>query len=81
MSEQRRIAVAGATGRVGSHVVDVLADQGHEVVAMSRSRGVDVITAEGLGAGHPGPEGHQLTGGMKHGADSVSFPTSTGRAC
>jgi uncharacterized protein YbjT (DUF2867 family) len=48
MSETRKIAVAGATGRVGRHVVDVLADAGHEVVAISRSKGVDVITAEGL---------------------------------
>jgi uncharacterized protein YbjT (DUF2867 family) len=48
MSEQKRIAVAGATGRVGRHVVDVLRDQGHEVVEISRSQGVDVITGEGL---------------------------------
>jgi uncharacterized protein YbjT (DUF2867 family) len=43
-----RIAVAGATGRVGRHVMDVLAEQGHEAVAMSRTTGVDVITGEGL---------------------------------
>jgi uncharacterized protein YbjT (DUF2867 family) len=43
-----KIAVAGATGRVGRHVVDVLAEQGHEVVAISRSAGVDVVTGEGL---------------------------------
>jgi uncharacterized protein YbjT (DUF2867 family) len=46
--EVRRIAVAGATGRVGRHVVDVLAERGHEVVAMSRSSGVDVVTGDGL---------------------------------
>ena len=40
-----KIAVAGATGRVGRHVVDVLEEQGHEVVAISRSAGVDVVTA------------------------------------
>jgi uncharacterized protein YbjT (DUF2867 family) len=40
--------VAGATGRVGRHVVDVLRAEGHHVVAMSRSNGVDVITGEGL---------------------------------
>ncbi len=45
-----RIAVAGATGRVGRHVVDMLEDVGHEVVAISRSRGVDIITGEGLAA-------------------------------
>jgi len=43
-----RIAVAGATGRVGRHVVDVLTEGGHEVVAISRSNGVDVITGDGL---------------------------------
>ena len=48
MSAPKKIAVAGATGRVGRHLVDILAAQGHEVAAMSRSRGVDVITGEGL---------------------------------
>jgi uncharacterized protein YbjT (DUF2867 family) len=43
-----KIAVAGGTGRVGRHVVDVLESRGHEVVAMSRSSGVDVITGDGL---------------------------------
>jgi len=43
-----KVAVAGATGRVGRHVVDVLESRGHEVVAISRSRGVDVITGDGL---------------------------------
>ena len=43
-----KIAVAGATGRVGHHVVDVLGERGHDVVAMSRSTGVDVITGDGL---------------------------------
>ena len=43
-----RIAVAGATGRVGRHVVDVLNERGHDVVAISRSNGVDVITGDGL---------------------------------
>jgi len=43
-----KIAVAGATGRVGRHVVDVLKAEGHDVVAMSRSSGVDVVTGQGL---------------------------------
>ena len=43
-----RIAVAGATGRVGRHVVNVLEQQGYEVVAISRSAGVDVVTGDGL---------------------------------
>jgi uncharacterized protein YbjT (DUF2867 family) len=45
---RRKIAVAGATGRVGRHVVDVLKAGGHDVVAMSRSSGVDVVTGDGL---------------------------------
>ena len=55
MQARRRIAVAGATGRVGRHVVDVLA-AGHDVVAMSRSGGVDVITGDGLAAALEGVE-------------------------
>ena len=48
MTEHTKIAVTGATGRVGRHVVDVLETQGHEVAAIARRRGVDVITGEGL---------------------------------
>src|SRR5215208_7331377 len=48
MQERRKIAVAGATGRVGRHTVEVLEAAGHEVVPMSRSTGVDVVTGEGL---------------------------------
>ena len=48
MAEAKRIAVVGSTGRLGRHLVEVLADRGHEVVEASRSRGVDVISGEGL---------------------------------
>ncbi len=48
MHARGKIAVAGATGRVGRHVVDVLEERGHHVVPMSRSSGVDVVTGEGL---------------------------------
>jgi len=51
-----RIAVAGATGRVGRHTVDVLHEGGHDVVAISRSNGVDVITGDGLAAALKGVE-------------------------
>lgn len=43
-----KYAVAGATGRLGRHVVDVLTEQGHQVVPMSRATGVDIITGDGL---------------------------------
>ena len=46
--QQAKIAVAGATGRLGRHVVDVLSAAGHEAVPISRSAGVDVITGDGL---------------------------------
>jgi uncharacterized protein YbjT (DUF2867 family) len=56
MQARRKIAVVGATGRVGHHVVGVLEDRGHEVVAMSRSSGVDVITGDGLAEALAGVE-------------------------
>jgi uncharacterized protein YbjT (DUF2867 family) len=56
MQTRRKIAVAGATGRVGRHVVDVLKAGGHDVVAMSRSRGVDLVTGRGLAEALDGAE-------------------------
>ncbi|RBQ18768.1 epimerase [Spongiactinospora rosea] len=49
-------AVAGATGRLGRHVVDVLTERGHRVVPMSRATGVDVITGQGLAEALAGAE-------------------------
>ena len=46
--QHAKIAVAGATGQVGRHVVDLLSAAGHQVVPISRSAGVDVITGNGL---------------------------------
>jgi uncharacterized protein YbjT (DUF2867 family) len=43
-----RIAVAGATGRAGSRVIDVVRERGHDAVPMSRASGVDIITGKGL---------------------------------
>ena len=51
-----KIAVAGATGRLGRHVSEVLTERGHEVVAMSRATGVDIITGTGLDAALDGVE-------------------------
>jgi hypothetical protein len=39
---------SGATGTVGRHVVDVLKAEGHDVVGLSRSLGVDAVTGDGL---------------------------------
>lgn len=38
-----RVAVAGGTGVVGTHVVAALQTNGHEVDVLSRSRGVDLL--------------------------------------
>jgi len=46
--EKQRIAVTGASGRLGRHVVEVLEERGHEAVRISRTDGVDVITGKGL---------------------------------
>ncbi|MEU7820912.1 NAD(P)H-binding protein [Catellatospora sp. NPDC049133] len=43
-----RIAVAGATGNIGSLTVAALERAGHDVVRISRSLGVDLSTGEGL---------------------------------
>jgi uncharacterized protein YbjT (DUF2867 family) len=56
MQVRRKIAVAGATGRVGRHVVEVLKAQGHDFVAMSRSSGVDVVSGDGLAQALAGVE-------------------------
>ncbi len=56
MATEKRIAVAGATGRLGRHTVEILRERGHEVVPISRGDGVDVISGEGLGAALEGAD-------------------------
>jgi uncharacterized protein YbjT (DUF2867 family) len=43
-----RVAVVGATGRIGRLTVEALERRGHETVGISRSQGVDVYTGDGL---------------------------------
>jgi uncharacterized protein YbjT (DUF2867 family) len=43
-----RIAVAGATGHIGALTVAALERQGHDIVRISRSLGVDLKTGDGL---------------------------------
>ncbi len=43
-----RIAVVGATGRIGALAVQALQREGHDPVRVSRSLGVDIRTGEGL---------------------------------
>lgn len=60
-----RIAVAGATGNIGARVVAALQGAGHEVVAISRSNGVDLSTGEGLDA---------ALAGVRAVVDAISAP-------
>ncbi|MFC4852163.1 SDR family oxidoreductase [Actinophytocola glycyrrhizae] len=43
-----RIAIAGATGNIGARTAAALEREGHEVVRISRSLGVDLLTGAGL---------------------------------
>lgn len=52
-----RIAVAGATGNIGARTAASLERDGHEVVPISRARGVDLLTGEGLAAALDGVDG------------------------
>jgi nucleoside-diphosphate-sugar epimerase len=56
MQASKKIPVAGVTGGVGRHLVDVLKAKGHDVVPMSRSLGVDVVTGHGLAEALEGVE-------------------------
>jgi uncharacterized protein YbjT (DUF2867 family) len=43
-----KIVVIGGTGRVGSKLIDLLREHGHEALAAAPNTGVDTITGEGL---------------------------------
>lgn len=43
-----RVAVAGATGRIGRYTMQALTDTGHDAVPIGRSAGVDAYTGAGL---------------------------------
>ena len=43
-----RIAIAGATGHIGALTVSAIERDGHDVVGISRSVGVDLLTGDGL---------------------------------
>jgi uncharacterized protein YbjT (DUF2867 family) len=65
MQQKMRIAVVGATGRLGRQVVEVL-NGAHDVVPLSRSQGVDVFTGAGLA---------EALAGVETVIDVSTFPT------
>ncbi|GAA1422900.1 SDR family oxidoreductase [Catellatospora coxensis] len=76
-----RIAVAGATGNIGSLTVAALELAGHEVVRISRSLGVDLSTGQGLDAALTGVEAviDATNGPARDRAETVAFfQTATG---
>ncbi len=48
MTKNIKIVVIGGTGLIGSRVVNILRQRGHEAVAASPSKGVNTLTGEGL---------------------------------
>ncbi|MBQ0906137.1 SDR family oxidoreductase [Micromonospora sp. U21] len=51
-----KIAVLGGTGLIGSQVVTILREAGHEAVPLSLSTGVDLLTGQGLSEALEGAE-------------------------
>ena len=43
-----RIAVAGGTGQVGTHVVAAGRERGHDAVVLTRGNGIDLVAGEGV---------------------------------
>ncbi|MEU4573368.1 SDR family oxidoreductase [Nonomuraea sp. ATR24] len=74
-----RIAVAGATGNIGSLTVAALERDGHDVVRISRSLGVDLMTGDGLDAALTGVEAvvDATNGPAGRREEAVEFFTTT----
>lgn len=51
-----KIAVAGATGTVGTHIVAAVQALGHEAIPLTRGTGVDLLTGAGLRAAVAGAD-------------------------
>ena len=76
-----KIAVAGATGRLGRHVVDLLEQRGHDVSPISRAHGVDLVTGEGLADALAGVTSiiDASTGNSPDRAEATAFFTAASR--
>jgi uncharacterized protein YbjT (DUF2867 family) len=80
-TKSQKIAVTGATGRVGAPLVEVLQQRGHDVVPIARSTGVDVISGEGLDEALAGAEIiiDTATGPSPDEAEATAFFTASAR--
>jgi len=79
--KSQKIAVTGATGRVGSPLVEILEQRGHEVAPIARSRGVDVVSGEGLEEALAGAETiiDTATGASPDEEEATAFFTASAR--
>lgn len=77
----QKIAVTGATGRVGSPLVEILEQRGHDVIPIARSKGVDVVSGEGLDDALAGAETiiDTATGPSPDQAAATEFFTASAR--
>jgi uncharacterized protein YbjT (DUF2867 family) len=80
-NRRQKIAVTGATGRVGSHLVEILELRGHDVVPIARSKGVDVVSGEGLDEALAGVESiiDTATGPSPDQREATEFFTTSAR--
>ena len=76
-----KIAVTGATGRLGRPLVDILEGQGHQVVPIARSMGVDVISGQGLAGALDGVDSiiDAATGPSPDEQEATDFFTTSAR--
>jgi uncharacterized protein YbjT (DUF2867 family) len=77
----QRIAVTGATGRVGSPLVEILTRRGHDAVPIARSKGADVVSGEGLDEALAGAETiiDTATGASPDEKEATEFFTASAR--
>ena len=80
-TRSQKIAVTGGTGRVGSHLVEMLERRGHDVVPIARSEGVDVVSGEGLDEALAGAETiiDTATGPSPDQGEATAFFTASAR--
>src|SRR4051794_32473979 len=79
--KSQRTAVTGATGRLGSHLVEILKQRGHDVVPIARSTGVDVVSGDGLDEALVGAETiiDAATGPSPDKEEATAFFTASAR--